>query len=63
MTFNGATLAEEIVRYRAKHNISMREMAEICQVSLQTIYSIENEMQEPSRLTREKIRMVLDKED
>lgn len=53
-------LSEEIIKFRARHNISMREMADLCKVSMQTIYSIENEMQEPSRLTREKIRMVLD---
>lgn len=53
-------IREEMVRYRARHNISMKEMAARCNVSLQTIYSIENGTQEPSRLTREKIRLVLD---
>ena len=53
-------LKDRMVAYRAKHNISMKEMAERCKVSLQTIYSIENGTQEPSRLTREKIRLVLE---
>lgn len=48
-----------MIRYRAEHNISMRELADRCKVSLQTIYSIENGTQEPSRLTREKIRLVI----
>lgn len=54
-------IREEMIKYRARENISMKEMAERCKVSLQTIYSIENGTQEPSRLTREKIRLVLDK--
>ena len=56
-----ADIREEMVKYRERENISMKEMAERCKVSLQTIYSIENGTQEPSRLTREKIRLVLDK--
>ncbi len=55
-------IREEMVKYRARENISMREMAARCNVSLQTIYSIENGMQDPSRVTREKIRLVLDAE-
>lgn len=54
------TLREKMVAYRAKENISMKEMAARCHVSLQTIYSIENGTQEPSRLTREKIRLVVE---
>lgn len=55
-------IKDEIIAYRARNNISMKEMAKRCQVSLQTIYSIENGTQEPSRLTREKIRLVLEEE-
>ena len=53
-------LAKEIVEYRARHNISLREMAERCKLSLQTVYSIEAGIQDPSRLTEAKIRLVLD---
>lgn len=54
-----ASIREEMIKYRARENISMKEMAERCKVSLQTIYSIENGTQEPSRLTREKIKLVI----
>ena len=56
------TLAERILEYRAKHNISAREFAKMCKLSLQTIYSIENGVQTPSKITRLKIEKVL-KED
>ena len=63
------TLAKAIVMYRAKRNISMKEFAALCGVTMQTIYNIEAVGQKPSRVTRAKIEMVLgdeyelDKED
>ena len=56
------TLAERILEYRAKHNISAREFAKMCKLSLQTIYSIENGVQTPSKITRLKIENVLKSE-
>ena len=56
------TLAERILEYRAKHNISAREFAKMCKLSLQTIYSIENGVQTPSKITRSKIENVLKEE-
>ena len=56
------TLAERILEYRAKHNISAREFAKMCKLSLQTIYSIENGVQTPSKITRLKIENVLKEE-
>lgn len=53
------TLAERILEYRAKHNISAREFAKMCKLSLQTVYSIENGVQTPSKITRLKIENVL----
>lgn len=53
-------LVKEMVNYRAKHSMSMREFAQKCSLSLQTVCSIENETQTPSRLTEGKIRLVLD---
>lgn len=53
-------LKERMIRYRAKERISMREMANRCGVTLQTIYNIENGLQDPSRLTIAKIELVLD---
>jgi len=56
------TLPDELVKYRAKHNISIKEMAKRCKVSSQTIYSIENKLQTPSRLTFAKLQMILEEE-
>ena len=53
------TLAERILEYRAKHDMSAKEFAEKCKLSLQTVYSIENGLQVPSKITRLKIENVL----
>lgn len=57
------TLSEKMVRYRAIKRISQEELARRCGVSLQTINSIENEIQTPSRVTRTKILLVVDEEE
>ena len=57
------TLQERILNYRAKERISQKEMAERCGVSYQTINSVENGTQEPSRLTQAKIELVIGKEE
>lgn len=56
------TLAERILEYRARHDMSAKEFAEKCKLSLQTVYSIENGLQNPGKITRLKIENVL-KED
>ena len=56
-------LANRMVRYRAKENISMKEMARRCNLTMQTIHNIETGIQEPSRVTREKIIMVIGEKD
>ena len=53
-------LQEQMVTYRARERISQRELAARCGVSLQTINSIENGLQEPSKLTEAKIRLVIE---
>lgn len=57
------TLQERMVWYRAKHRINQGELAERCGVTKQTINSIENGKQDPSRLTLAKIELVIGKED
>lgn len=57
------TLQEKMVTYRAKHNISQSELANQCNLSLQTVHSIESGLQTPSRVTEAKIRLVVDKEE
>ena len=56
------TLAEEMIEYRAKERISQKELANRVGVSLQTINSIENGLQNPSKVTKAKIELVI-KED
>lgn len=56
-------LADDIISYRAKNNMSQRAFATKCGVSLQTIYHLESGIQSPSKLTRKKIRLVIGGED
>lgn len=53
-------LSEAMVIYRAKHRLSQTDLAKLCGVSTQTINSVENETQNPSRVTIEKIKLVLE---
>ena len=55
-------LGKAILLYRAKNKMSMKEFAQKCGVSLQTIYNIESVGQKPSRVTGAKIRLVLEDE-
>lgn len=48
--------------YRAKHNISQQKLAELCKVTAQTICNVEKGTQSPSRLTKQKILIVIEKE-
>lgn len=53
-------LSDKIVTYRAKNGISQTQFAKLCGVSYQTINSIENNRQDPSRITQRKIELVLE---
>ena len=53
------TLSERMVMNRAKERISQAELARRCGVTLQTINSVENETQTPSRVTVVKIELVV----
>ena len=57
------TLPERMIRYRAIHNVSQEEFAKRCGLSKQTVYAVENGIQEPSKITREKIIIVLEGEN
>lgn len=52
-----------MVEYRARERISQGELARRCGLSVQTICSVENETQEPSRVTLAKIELVIGKEE
>lgn len=52
-------LRESMLKYRARENISQGELASRCNLSKQTIWSIENGQQTPSAITVEKIKLVI----
>lgn len=54
-------LAKLMIEYRAKERISQKELAERVGVSVQTINSIENGLQDPSKVTEAKINLVINK--
>ena len=53
------SLADRLVMYRAKYRLTQKELAERCGVSAQTIHSIENGYQKPTKVTLAKILMVV----
>lgn len=57
------TLPERMIEYRAKERISQTELAKRVGVTLQTINSVENGTQTPSKLTIAKIELVIGKEE
>ena len=56
-------LPDRILEYRAKENLSQAALAKRVGVSVQTINSIENGSQEPGKLTKAKIELVIGKEE
>ena len=56
------TLSERMIKYRARERINQKELAERCGLSLQTINSVENETQVPSKITIAKIELVIGQE-
>lgn len=55
------TLQERMIEYRAKNDITQRELAEKIGVSVQTINSVENGTQTPSKITQAKIELLVGK--
>ena len=55
------TLQEKMIAYRAIHKINQQELADRVGVSLQTINSVENGHQKPSKVTEAKIKLVIEK--
>ena len=56
-------LIKRIVKYRAKHKLSQTDFAKLAGVSTQTINSIENNTQSPTKVTVAKIEIILDEDD
>lgn len=55
-------LGDRMIQYRAAQRLNQQELADRCGVSKQTIYAVENNMQEPSKVTRAKIELVVGSE-
>lgn len=53
-------LIDAMVTYRAKHDMSLRKFAELCGLSVQTVNSVENGLQSPSKITKKKIELFLE---
>lgn len=56
-------LADRMLVYRAKNRISQSELARRCGLTVVTVCNIENDVQEPSKVTVAKIELVIGKED
>ena len=56
-------LQDRMVEYRAKERITQTELAKRVGVTVQTINSVEQGIQKPSRITRAKIELVIGKEE
>lgn len=56
------TLQDRMVEYRAKERLSQKELGKRCGLTTQTINSVENGLQEPSKVTLAKIELVIGKE-
>ena len=57
------TLEEKIIRYRAKHRLSQKQMADLCGITLQTLCNVENGIQTPGKITVTKIQLVLEEDE
>lgn len=54
------TIGEEMTRFRAKNNLTQKELADIVGVTVQTICNVETGQQTPSRVTEQKIRIAME---
>ena len=52
-------LIKEMVKYRAKHNLSMLKFAQIAGIGVQTVFNIENSKTMPTRIVAQKIRNII----
>lgn len=56
------TLQDRMIEYRAKERITQVELANRCGLTVQTINSIENGKQIPTKVTVAKIELIVGKE-
>lgn len=53
-------LSKQVINFRAKHGLSMVKFAELCGISCQTVYNIENKLATPSKITLAKIELAME---
>ena len=56
-------LGERILKFRAENDLSMDDFAKMCKVSRQTVFMLEKYEISITSLTREKIELVIGKEE
>lgn len=54
------SLSDQIIQYRARHNLNQQEFAELCSLTKQTIGAIESGRHGITKLTRAKILRVIE---
>lgn len=52
-------LATDMFNYRVDHDMSQSDLAKLCRISIQTVNSVENRKQNPGKMTRAKIGLVI----
>lgn len=52
-------LGEQVLEYRARHNISQEDFANLAKLNVMTVNAIENNKYNPTKLTVRKIEIVL----
>ena len=57
------TLQEMMVRYRAKNNMSQDDLAREIGLSKQTVWAVEKGLRKPSKLTAERIKLIVGEQD
>lgn len=55
------TLQRKMIVFRAKYNVSQRKLAKMCNLCVQTINTVELGIQNPSKITIQKILNVIEK--
>lgn len=63
MTKEYEELRKKMLDYRARNNISQYKLADLCKLTPQTVCNIENGVQTPSKLTKQKILNLIEKEN
>ena len=57
------SLQDRMIEYRAKERITQAELADRVGVTVQTINSVEQGIQTPSKVTKAKIELIIGKEN